>query len=292
MRDLAILICCYNRQEALIRQLDYLATNVIKHKNRIVVRVHDDGSKYPLVISNCYDFPVFLTRSDDNFGLISARNSLIKSAAENFCIFLDDDLFIFNIDSFIDDSESVICKEFPVAYVPYVNLPLSAKSRIENFKYICNFKKNNQNVVNFNGGASFFRKSIFDELGGLYGDYYIYLEEEDFCLRMFAQGLSSIRLDSGSYIGIHDQAPGKNTKERLVFLLSNRLLFHKRFVSFFLLRLLLNIMYSLLYAFKMRDSTLLRKAFSRYSSMRGTLQIEKVSTFVFMRFSLKRYFNV
>ncbi len=293
MHKIAILICCYNRQDVLIRQLKYLDQNVVKYRDQVTIYVHDDGSEVPISLCESTQIPLILSRTESNSGLISARNILIRSAIDSnqFFLFLDDDLFLYNIDLFIEKSIDSLGAGADIAYCPYINLPLSSASKVENFKYFLNLKPNSTNVANFNGGASFFSKSAFDKVPNFFGDYYIYLEEEDFCFRLFLKEGRSVRLTGHNFIGIHDQQPGKNFIERRKYLLSNRFVYHYRFIDNFILRNILNASYVVLYFLKFRDVNLILDSIKRYQSIRRVGIKISPSMFNVFRFLIFRYLN-
>lgn len=291
---LAILVCVFNRQELLSRQLRHIEKELSGVDLDFSIFVLDDCSADPIYIEESYFFNVHLFRSDINLGLIEARNHLIKMTKDMFSylLFLDDDLFIFNLHKYITEAVSAIKSGYSIAYCPYINLPLADKGSIENFKYIYNFRSNSKDVANFNGGASLFDSNIFNEIGLFYGPYKIYLEEEDFCIRMISKGNRSARLFGYNFIGVHDQPPGKIKKERLVFLLSNRMIFHYRFIESSVIRVSLNILYYALYFHKTRDMDVIRRAINRYNASIASTPRVPISTAMFVKFFIYRYFNI
>jgi len=174
---------------------------------------------------------------------------------------------------------------------PYINLPTVKHSSISTFKKIYDLNKRDKGyVVYFFGGTSMFDREMLLSIGGLEGKYFIYLEEEDLALRAFLKGQYFKVLYGHNFIAIHDQAPGKNFYERNIYLLSNRFIFHYKFMSSSLVLNFFNFLYVLVYLVKTRSFDTVSKSLSRYKSIRTNFVRHKVSIHVMIRFFLKRFF--
>ncbi|WP_348728327.1 glycosyltransferase [Rheinheimera texasensis] len=286
-----ILMTIKDRQDYLTRQLDFLSP-MLNVKLRLTV--FDDGSEVPLVIDTDNPF-IRIFRSEMNLGLIEARNQLlIKSFQDaDYVLYLDDDIFIHNLQLFIDFSINELQKNEFVAAVscPYINLPTVKHGSISTFKKVKELSApDSVFAVYFFGGTSIFKRRLLLNFGGFEGAYRIYLEEEDLALRLYSAGFHFQIAYGQNFIAIHDQAPGKNFNERNQFLLSNRLLFHYKFIDNTLVRFLLNFIYLIVYAIKIDKFSNYKKAISRYKDMKRHVAKNSVGFSVFGRFFMKRYF--
>ena len=290
---ISILLTIKDRQDYLDRQVEFLSSFLSSSNQQIEVIFFDDGSKSPLSINA--SVPNFrIERSDRNLGLVEARNRLagLSSEDSDYLLFLDDDIFVYNLEGFLNDAINAIESGYSCAVLPYINLPTFKHEKISTFRHVFDISKSDDDVVYFIGGTSMFSKPDFIKAGGLEGLYYMYLEEEDLAIRMFTLGMKIKVMYSGRYIGLHDQAPGKDKKERQMYLLSNRLLFHYKFVKNTLLRTTLNSAYVLLYLIKTRSLSLIRDSLARYKTKKGEIGQFEIPFTTLIRFFMKRYFNV
>lgn len=292
-RKVFILLTIKDRQDYLDRQVAFLRNFLRMVDFYWEVHFFDDGSSIPLCDnSNTPGF--FLHRSDENLGLIEARNVLVSKIEHNagYVFFLDDDIFVHNMASFIHEAVNLIDAGYSVVTLPYINLPTFKYEKLSHFKHIFDFSKSDKDAVYFFGGTSIFNLETFRAVGGLEGLYFIYLEEEDMALRLFCRGEKMITLYGGSYIAIHDQAPGKSTLERMVYLLSNRMLFHYKFVDIALVRFFLNLPYVILYLVKSKSLHIVGRSFDRYATNIKLIKKNRIPLRIFARFLVKRYFNL
>jgi GT2 family glycosyltransferase len=292
---ISILITIKDRQDYFQRQLEFLEKNLEIENGKYEIIFFDDGSEVELKkVQSKLEYK--LVRSRENLGLIQARNELSKLIDKDskYILFIDDDIFIHNLNLFISQSVSILEQESSIAAVscPYINLPTFKYEKISTFKSILKIDKKDDFVVYFFGGTSIFNRSIFEEFAGLEGLYQIYLEEEDLAFRMFAKGLYCRILYNKNVIAIHDQAPGKNFTQRNVYLLSNRLLYHYKFIENGFVRFLFNFTYICLYAFKMKNISLFIEAINRYKSLKIKIVRYNNSSTKFFRFMVKRYLGL
>ena len=286
-----ILMTIKDRQDYLNRQIDFLLPML---NEQLRLTVFDDGSNTPLAIDKQNPF-VRIFRSDINLGLIEARNQLLLNSYKDskYVLYLDDDIFIHNFLLFIDFAVKRLEDGKNVAAVscPYINLPTVKYGSISTFRKIKEFSASDSIfTVYFFGGTSLFKRDLLSEYGGLEGIYRIYLEEEDLALRLYSAGYYFQIAYGQNFIAVHDQAPGKNFNERNVFLLSNRLLFHYKFVDNYVLRLMLNFSYLVVYAIKMKNISDYKKSIERFRVSKSNIIRRPVSFGVFIRFLMKRYF--
>ena len=287
---LSIIVVSKDRQEYISRQI--IELNSLSLKCDFEVIFFDDGSDSQLVINDAL-FKYEIHRSEKNLGLIEARNQAVKLASDlsQYLFFLDDDIFVHGLFDYLQDAMVEINKGYLAVSLPFINLPTYKYEQLSTFKHIWDLTKRDDDCVYFFGGTSVFSTNLFNKLGGLEGLYRIYLEEEDLALRAYCSGYKMKVLYGNNYIGIHDQAGGKNWEDRTNFLLSNRLAFHYKYVGNPVLRCSLDVLYLLVYLVKLRSIKKIFVAIKRRNDIAKLIIRKPVGTNVFLRFMIKRYFN-
>lgn len=289
---ISIIIVSKDRQAYIDRQVRELNKWLPDLGIDVEVVFYDDGSIEPLNVVNC-NFNYKSSRIEKNVGLIQARNNAVDLTHANskYLFFLDDDIFIFNFISYVEAALTAIDEGYTGVSLPFINLPTFKYEQLSTFKHIIDVKGRDDCCVYFFGGTSIFLKSDFIDAGGLEGEYFIYLEEEDFALRLFDLGKKLKVLYGNNFIGIHDQAQGKDWDERGIYLLSNRLLYHYKFVSNPIIHYSLNTLYVFAYFIKFRSWKKINRSFNRYRNKKVTVSKVNIKTSAFLRFLVKRYFN-
>lgn len=280
-----------DRQDYLTKQVEYLKPFL---SSELYLTVYDDGSSSPLVLPESIEHTRIL-RGDVNKGLIEARNVLLSSSFEGveYVLFLDDDIFIYNFQCFLNRALDVLKNDKSILAVscPYINLPSEKYGQISTFRKLFDTDRTDSNYVSyFFGGTSLFDKAMLLDIGGLEGKYKIYLEEEDLAIRAFSRSQYFKILYSNNFIAIHDQAPGKNLAERSIYLLSNRMLFHYKFVSNVVLRFFLNTGYVFIYLCKHKNLRMIFDSLRRYNSLRSEFSQYEFSGLLIFKFFMKRFF--
>lgn len=290
---LSVILATRNRQDLINKQIFELNTAISLLEIPSEVIFFDDASDSPLYVHNA-NFKYLLLRSEINIGLIEARNIACKSASKssNYLFFLDDDIFIYNFEKFLNSAINSINSGYDIVTLPYINLPTYKYEQLSTFTHIFDLGKGDDDVVYFFGGTSLFSTSTFTSLGGLEGIYFIYLEEEDFALRLYLNGGKMKMLYNESFIAIHDQAVGKNWDERKVFLLSNRFLFHYKFINNIIIRTIFDYIYIFIFLVKYRSITILKKSKNRFKDKKNKINKLNINTLTYLRFVIKRYFNI
>lgn len=287
---LSIIVVSKDRQEYISRQINEL--NSLSLKCDFEVVFFDDGSDSALLVNNAL-FEYKIHRSEDNLGLIEARNQAVKlvDAASQYLFFLDDDIFVHGLHDYLQDAMEEIDKGYLAVSLPFINLPTYKYEQLSTFKHLWDLTKRDDDCVYFFGGTSVFSKKLFNELGGLEGLYRIYLEEEDLALRAYCSGYKMKVLYGENYIGIHDQPSDKNWEDRTNYLLSNRLVFHYKYVDNLVLRAFLDALYLLVYLVKLRSVKKLLVSIKRRNDVVKLIIRHPVGMTVFLRFMIKRYLN-
>ena len=288
----SILIVSRNRQQLLCRAINHICSELEGTDIGFELLVYDDCSdtKYSLPPDILKRTSLF--HGDSRVGLIEARNILLRkiSPHSEFIVLLDDDIFLFNLASILKTAADYLRKEYFIVSIPYFNLPCKIGARMASFKRVFGKYRESDSDVYFFAGSCIIKKELFERVGFFEGLYFIYLEEEDLSIRMFSEEMKIKTLYGFNFIGIHDQAGDKNFSERKMFLLSNRLLFHNKFIKATLLKYILNFFYICLYLFKMRDIGQIRNSISRYQKYKHEIIREPFPTMLFLKFLVKRYF--
>lgn len=288
---LSILITTKDRQSYIEKQYSHLKYHLRDLPPHLEYEVifYDDGSENPLTL--CTSDPNFkLLRCETNVGLIQARNDIVRhvSSDTRYLFFLDDDLFIYNLAECLRDAVASIDSGYAVVSIPFVDLPTKKNGKFRSFKKLISLSKNSD-VEYFFGGACIFKREIFEKSGGLEGIYKIYLEEEDLALRLFSQGEKFKVLYGKNYLGIHDQARDKDWRQRNIYLLSNRMIFHYKFITNQFIRSALNSIYILYYLTKLKSFTLTKEAISRYLAVKSDITPIHISRKSLFYFFVRRY---
>ncbi len=285
-----ILMTIKDRQSYLDRQLIYLAPFL---SDSVRLTVYDDGSLEKLQIPHGTPY-VRILHGKENVGLIQARNVLLSNSYQDveYVLFLDDDIFIYNFSQFLATAVDSLREDSRLLGVscPYINLPTYKYESISTFTKLYDTNPSDQAyVVYFFGGTSVFSKKMLRDIGGLEGVYKIYLEEEDLALRAYCRGLFFKVLYGYQFIAIHDQAPNKSFEERAIFLLSNRMLFHYKFIGSFFIRMILNSIYLALYLIKTKKIGQLKLAVKRFKAESSKINREQIHLTTLVRFFQKRF---
>ncbi|QNH98440.1 glycosyltransferase family 2 protein [Shewanella algae] len=287
-----------NRSDLMIKQIEYIEFNLKNANLNYEIIIYDDASDLSIVenvaLFNSCEKVKFI-QGKNQVGLIAARNRLAKesSDASDFLVFLDDDIFIFNLELMLSDCKAIMNGDRNIAVytVPFLNLPIGESVGVKAFDYIFDFNKKSKFVNYFFGGCSIIRKSAFLELGGLEERYFFSLEEEDFSIRLSKFNMKCYLSNIENIVGIHDQPKNKNWTDRYVFLLSNRLLFFRKHASYKIVRYVMSFFYIVLYLFKSRRLAVIIEALKRYQKLKGEFLLE--TNFIsFFRYYLGRLFHV
>ena len=282
-----IVMTVFERQSQLDAQLAFL-DRTLDPALGVAILVYDDGSAVPLTIPASRD-DVRLLRGATNLGLIAARNAAFRAVMEDFdyLVVLDDDIRLYNIDAAIRLGIAALKAGNGIVSFPYIDLPLRPGASVAQFRRLLPATRRSSTC--FFAGCSILPTSVLRRVGFLEGIYRFALEEEDYSLRLYAAGLPTAMLYGESVIAIHDHAPGKNPVERAALLLSNRFLYHYKFVRPVGLRVALNGAYAGLYLLKWRSVAVVRDANRRYAALKPAIERQPMPTRTLLGFLLRRY---
>ena len=178
MPVISVIIPCYNQEKYISECLNSLIAQTFKDFEAIII---DDGStdSSALIVRNYTDkYPNFKLLSQQNQGVIAARNFAISNAKGEYIFPLDaDDIIVPQaLEKFVEAIKSkkgdIITSRVQMFGEKTGEMKLKSPN-----KY--NLSKNNC-LVN----SSLFRKSDFDKSGGYDSEFNLGLEDYDFWLNM------------------------------------------------------------------------------------------------------------
>jgi GT2 family glycosyltransferase len=220
---LTISISTRNRLESLTRCVR--SVKLISELVREIIIV-DDASDVPLeqpLRENLgEDFPVKLRviRQEENKGYIVARNEIVKAAASEFVLNLDDDAFVLEAEG-IRQALEIMRRDERVAVVALAQASEEGKAWPDFMQpapvhYPCL-------VPAFIGYAHVLRRETFLLLGGYREAFYYMGEEKEYCLRLLDAGYKVIYLPTAKAAHIADSV-GRNNAKYLRYTVRNNCL--------------------------------------------------------------------
>lgn len=238
--SVAIIIVNYN---GLADTLDCIKS-VKKDSMSATIFVVDNGSRLDESVAIKEHFPEVRTiRSDVNLGFAGGNNVAIKEALkENF-----DYIMLLNNDTVID--ERMIENLFEIAndhtvalpnmyYFDYPDTLWFGGGKIHRF---CGKVSHLQNVstvpyeINFATGCCFLaHRSIFEKVGLLSENYFMYCEDVDFSIRLIRAGITIKMVPNAKlWHKVAKSSPKNGSAFRIYYNTRNRLLLTKTFSDFF-----------------------------------------------------------
>lgn len=201
MLDLSILIINYNTRDLTINCLSSLYGSLKNTKLKFEVIVSDNASSDNSVKVIEKDCPkVQLIKNTKNLGFAQANNKAAKKAKGKYILFLNSDTQVqddgiegmvefLNLNERIgvlgarlknsDGSNQPSAGSFYT--LPRVMLMLLGVERLGFLRYT---PKRRQRVDWVSGGAMMTRKELFDKLNGFDQNFFMYLEDMEFCYRV------------------------------------------------------------------------------------------------------------
>lgn len=205
-RLLTVAITTRNRPEALAACLGSLAA--IGHLDPEVV-VFDDGSEPPVRAPLAARARVI--RDERSPGYIVGRNRLVREAAGEFVLLMDDDARLIGAEA-IDEGVAVLRGDAGVGAVAFAQAeadgrpwPAAMQPSIAQVPSL---------VPSFIGFAHLIRRESFLALGGYREAFGFYGEEKEFCLRLLDAGLHTVYLPAALVAHVVDP----NSRDRRRYL--------------------------------------------------------------------------
>ncbi|MBI2029099.1 glycosyltransferase family 2 protein [Candidatus Gottesmanbacteria bacterium] len=207
------------------------------HKNIIVV---DNGSKGDIVKKLAQEYPeIMIVDNKVNYGFSKGINYGIKLALDlksNYIFLLNDDTIFdsFLMDRLIEKAENnkyLICGPQVLTKEGFVwsNGGMIDKKRFSGSLVDYGEKPSSDNkekTVNFiSGTAMLVKTSVFNKIGFLDEDYFLYYDDADFCFRAQKAGIQSIIIPSIKLIHLETVTIGKNSPSHYYHAAKSRLIF-------------------------------------------------------------------
>lgn len=240
---LTIIIVNWNNKKILQDCLESIYDTQINYSYEIVVVDNNSQDGSVELIKNKFH-EVILIENSKNYGFAKANNQVIKIAKTDHILLLNNDTIMTqkdcfgNMIRFMQENPRVGVLGCKLLY-PDGTLQslgekfLSAwevfKNQILFFKTWKRFRKNEEkgNVfkrVDYVSGACLLtRREIFEKVGILKEDYFMYGEDAEFCYRVHKAGWEIGVLTNESIIHLHSKSTEKNLTETLYYSINNDL---------------------------------------------------------------------
>ena len=150
-------------------------------------------------------------------GYIVARNRIMREAATDCVLLLDDDAWLLDARS-VDEARALVERDRRVAAVAFAmatadGSPWEARTQPSPMTYACY-------VPSFIGFAHLLRRGVFVDLGGYRESFHYYGEEKDYCRRLLAAGYHVVYLPTARVAHVPDPA-GRNMARYLRYVARN-----------------------------------------------------------------------
>ena len=242
-KALTIIIVNWNNKKILQDCLESIYHTQINYSYEIiVVDNHSEDGSVELIKNKFHK--VILIENDKNFGFAKANNRAIKIAKADHILLLNNDTIIIQSDCFINmvrfmqknpEIGVLGCKllypngtlqslggKFPSAWEVFKNQILFLNTWKRFWK---NKKKNNilKRVDCVSGACMLTRREVFEKVGMLKEDYFMYGEDIEFCYRVHQAAWEIGVLTEESIIHLHSKSTDKNLTEMLYHSINNDL---------------------------------------------------------------------
>jgi GT2 family glycosyltransferase len=172
--------------------------------------VFDDGSIPPARPAGAGDLPVRVIHDSSRPGYIVGRNRLVREAAGEFVLLLDDDTRVLSAASIergiaVLENDRRLAGAVGFAQANQDGSPWPAGMQAARVDYPCL-------VPSFIGFAHLLRRDIFVSLGGYREDFVFYGEEKEYCLRLIEAGYRTVYLPDA--LVAHEPAPAGRSRVR------------------------------------------------------------------------------
>lgn len=214
---LSIIIVNYNGEEYLEACIKSIYTNCASISFEIII--FDNNSADNSIFFIEQNFPsVIIIKSEQNLGFAKGNNKAVKIAKGEYILLLNNDTIlnnnlqniikVFESDNrigvlgikMVDDNNkfSVSYGKFPTPFnlIRISNLNYKSKELVTG-----NFGTNNFILVDWVSGAFLLtKKKYWNQVNGLDEDYFMYVEDVDFCKKIMKNGKITVLLPTSSFI--------------------------------------------------------------------------------------------
>jgi GT2 family glycosyltransferase len=238
--DLSIIIVNWNTRELLSGCLESVFDNVQGLQFEVIVfdNASTDGSQ-TMVFE---DFPgVKLFKSEENLGFAAGNNRALQSASGNFVLLLNPDTLL--VGNAVQELYAALQNNPAIGVVgaqllnpdgtlqmSYGHFPslrteiplLNRLGKTDDYE----FSSDSVVPVDWVSGAALMtRRSLFDEVGVLDEDYWLYTEETDWCFRVRKSGWEVVLIPTARVTHIARAASRQAYKKTMLHFYRSRLLF-------------------------------------------------------------------
>lgn len=214
-KELSIIIVNYNGENYLENCINSIYTHCRNINFEIVITDNNSKDNSLSIIRNNYP-EVILIESKENLGFAGGNNIAVKKSSGKNILLLNNDTVLqqnilpalneLNKDSIgvvgikmLDEKEEYLSSvgKFPN---PLSLIKLSLLNDKRNDFVSGEFSKNLYNVDWLTGAFLLTKKALWDKVNGLDEDYFMYVEDVDFCKKISSLGYKIIFLSNISYI--------------------------------------------------------------------------------------------
>ena len=158
-----------------------------------------------------------LIRQTRHEGYIVARNTIVREAATEFVLLLNDDAWLLDERS-VAEAVAVMERDARVGAVAFAmatanGSPWEPRTQPSPVSYACY-------VASFIGFAHLLRRRVFIDLGGYRESFHYYGEEKDYCRRLLAAGYDVVYVPTARVAHVPDPA-GRNMARYLRYVARN-----------------------------------------------------------------------
>ncbi|WP_395065448.1 glycosyltransferase family 2 protein [Flavobacterium sp.] len=214
--ELSVIIVNYNGLNYLKDCLDALYDKLKEVSIEIILIDNNSKDESCTFIKNNYP-QVKLIDSKINYGFGKGNNEAVKSAQGDYLLLINNDTIVLDslkpVLDYLKSDKTIGCiginmlnknKEYlPVAGVfPNFSNMFQMRKLLEiNSEFISgNFSKTSYNVDWISGSFLMLKKEIYLKINGFDEDYFLYVEDVDFCKRIANIGLKRVFLPGYNYI--------------------------------------------------------------------------------------------
>ena len=199
---ISVIIINHNGEKFLERCLSSLLRTDYDNLEIIFVDNASTDNSVDYVVNNYKDNRIKIIQNDKNYGVPGGRNIGFKSSKGEFIVFLDNDT---EVDSnWLKELVKVFESDSKIAVAQAKLLNMEIRNKFDHagdfltpFGFL--FERSNQSIdrgqldkiadiLNAKGAATIIKSCVFKELGMYDASYFMYLEETDFCFRVWLAG--------------------------------------------------------------------------------------------------------
>lgn len=243
-----IILLNYNGYEDTVECIKSICKiNYNNYKIILVDNNSSDGSQIELLKYLSQNEKVHFIQSEKNLGFSGGNNIGIKWALNNgadyICLLNNDTVvekdFLINLVTEMEKNSDIGVAAGKIMYFKEKDIIWSAGGYINEVKalgchYGINIKDNEQfnskrELTFLTGCLQLIRKSVFEEIGLYDDEYFLYMEDVDFCKRVIESGYKLSYIPTSKiYHKVSASTGGDESPLQLYYMTRNRILFNKK----------------------------------------------------------------